>query len=99
MFFDTHSHSQFSFDGEGTTVEKSAVAAAEKGLGGICFTDHCDFYVPDMKEQFEPIRSEVFDVKAQQAEIDRVNGLISGGAFGKAFPKKFKIFKGVELGL
>ena len=98
MFFDTHSHSQFSFDGEGTTVEKSAVAA-EKGLGGICFTDHCDFYVPDMKEQFEPIRSEVFDVKAQQAEIDRVNGLISGGAFGKAFPKKFKIFKGVELGL
>lgn len=99
MFFDTHSHSQFSFDGEGTTVEKNAVAAAEKGLGGICFTDHCDFYVPDMKEQFEPLRSEVFDVKAQQAEIDRVNGLISGGAFGKAFPKKFKIFKGVELGL
>ena len=27
MFFDTHNHSQFSFDGEGTTVEKSALAA------------------------------------------------------------------------
>lgn len=31
MFFDTHNHSQFSFDGEGTTVEKSALAAVEKG--------------------------------------------------------------------
>ena len=52
MFFDTHNHSQFSFDGEGTTVEKSALAAVEKGFGGICFTDHCDFYVPKMKEEF-----------------------------------------------
>ena len=33
MFFDTHNHSQFSFDGEGTTVEKSALAAVEKGFG------------------------------------------------------------------
>ena len=27
MFFDTHNHSQFSFDGEGTTVEKSALGS------------------------------------------------------------------------
>ena len=99
MFFDTHNHSQFSFDGNGTTVEKSALAAAEKGFGGICFTDHCDFYVPPMKEQFEPIVSEVFDIEAQQAEIDRVNGLIADGALGKGIPKKFRIFKGIELGL
>ncbi len=99
MFFDTHNHSQFSFDGEGTTVEKSSLAAAKKGFGGICFTDHCDFHVPKMKEQFEPIVSEVFDVETQQAEIDRVNGLISEGAFGKEIPKKFRIFKGIELGL
>jgi histidinol-phosphatase (PHP family) len=99
MFYDTHNHSQFSFDGEKTTVEKSALAAAEKGLAGICFTDHCDFYVPPMKEQFEPIVSEVFDVEAQQAEIDRVGGLFQEGAFGKNVPRRFKIFKGVELGL
>ena len=99
MFFDTHNHSQFSFDGEGTTVEKSALAAVEKGFGGICFTDHCDFYVPKMKEEFEPIVCEVFDVDAQQAEIDRVNGLATDGAFGKSASKKFKIFKGIELGL
>ncbi len=99
MFFDTHNHSQFSFDGKNASVEKSALAAAEKGFGGICFTDHCDFYVPKMKEEFEPIVSEVFDVQAQQAEIDRVNGLIADGAFGKAASRKFKIFKGIELGL
>lgn len=80
-------------------MEKSAMAAAEKGFGGICFTDHCDFYVPKMKEEFEPIVSEVFDVEAQQAEIDRVNGLITEGAYGKAIARKFKIFKGIELGL
>ncbi len=99
MFFDTHNHSQFSFDGKGTTVEKSALAAAEKGFGGICFTDHCDFYVPKMKEEFEPIVSEVFDVEAQQAEIDRVNGLVADGTLGKTTSRKFKIFKGIELGL
>ena len=43
MFFDTHNHCQFSFDGGGTTVEKSVKAAVDKGLGGICFTDHCDY--------------------------------------------------------
>lgn len=99
MFFDTHNHSQFSFDGKETTVEKSALAAASKGFGGICFTDHCDFYVPKMKEQFEPIVSEVFDVDAQQEEIDRVNRMAADGAFGGAVPRKFRILKGIELGL
>ena len=76
MFFDTHNHSQFSFDGGATTVEQSVKAAVDKGFGGICFTDHCDYFVPKMKEEFEPIVCEVFDVKAQQAEIDRVSGLV-----------------------
>ena len=71
--FDNHNHSQFSFDGKKTTVEDSAAAAFAKGLDGICFTDHCDFYVPPMKAQFEHLVPEVFDVEAQQAEIDRVN--------------------------
>ena len=51
--FDNHNHSQFSFDGKKTTVEASALAAQQKGLGGICFSDHCDFYVPPMKAAFE----------------------------------------------
>ena len=40
VLFDTHNHSQFSFDGKRTSVEASARAAAEAGLGGICFTDN-----------------------------------------------------------
>lgn len=99
MFFDTHNHSQFSFDGEKTTVEKSVKAAVDASLGGICFTDHCDFYVPKMKEEFEPLVSEVFDVGAQQAEIDRVSAMVADGAFGRAVAKKFKVLKGIEIGL
>jgi histidinol phosphate phosphatase HisJ family len=99
MFFDTHNHSQFSFDGEHTTLEKSTASAISKGLGGITFTDHCDFYVPQMKAEFEPIRSEVFDIDAQQSEIDRVGGLVRDGAFGKSAAKKFKVFRGVEIGI
>ena len=99
MIYDTHAHSQFSFDGERTTVEKSTKAAIEKGLGGICFTDHCDFYVPPMKADFEPIVNEEFNVPAQQAEIDRVRGLILDGEYGRAAAKKFRLLKGVEIGL
>ncbi|MBR4756099.1 MAG: histidinol-phosphatase HisJ family protein [Bacteroidales bacterium] len=99
MYFDTHNHSQFSFDGKATTVEKSVKAAVDAGLGGICFTDHCDFYVPEMKGQFEPRVSEVFDVQAQQAEVDRVAAMVADGAFGRAVAKKFKVLKGIEVGL
>ena len=99
MFFDTHNHSQFSFDGGKTSVEKSVKAAIEKGLGGICFTDHCDFYVPQIPEKTGPAVAEVFDVRAQQAEIDRVGGMVAEGAFGRTAAKKFKVLKGIEIGL
>lgn len=99
MFFDTHNHSQFSFDGERTTLEESTSSAIEKGLGGICFTDHCDFYVPQMKADFEPLHNEVFDVAAQQAEADRVAEMVADGRFGRTAAKKFKVLKGIEIGL
>jgi histidinol-phosphatase (PHP family) len=89
--FDNHNHSQFSFDGKKTTIEKSALSAKNKGLGGICFSDHCDFYVPPMKAAFENLVPEYFDVPQQQAEIDRVSGLICD--------KKFNILKGIEIGM
>ena len=92
--YDNHNHSQFSFDGKKTTVDKSAAAALENGLSGICFTDHCDFYVPPMKAQFEHLVPEVFDVEAQQAEIDRVNRR-NEAVHGQGF----RIFKGIEIGL
>ncbi len=84
--FDNHNHSQFSFDGFRTTVERSALSAVGKGLRGICFSDHCDFRTPEMGG--DPLQ-EVFDVEAQQKEIDRVRELIPG----------IKILKGIEVGV
>ncbi len=85
--YDNHNHSQFSFDGWRTSVEKSAESAVRKGLSGICFTDHCDFGTPEMG--FENPLKEVFDVVAQQKEIDRVRELQPG----------INILKGIEIGV
>ena len=90
VLFDNHNHSQFSFDGKRTSVETSARAAVEAGLGGLCFTDHCDHYVPPMKEAFGDIVPEYFDVQEQQAEISRVQSLIGND---------IKILKGIEIGM
>lgn len=92
--FDNHNHSQFSFDGKKTSVEKSALSARSKGLGGICFSDHCDLYVAPMKASFENLVPEEFDIMAQQAEIDRVQTMMdSQGKDG------FRILKGIEIGM
>ena len=88
--FDNHNHSQFSFDGGRTSVEASARAAAAAGLRGICFSDHCDHYVPPMKASFEDLKPEHFYVPQQQAEIDRVQGLLGDN---------IKILKGIEIGM
>ncbi len=87
--YDNHNHSQFSFDGAAATVETSARAGISHGLSGMCFTDHCDFFVPPVKAEFEHLVPEQFDIAAQQAEIDRVR---------KHLPE-FEIFKGIEIGL
>ena len=90
VLFDNHNHSQFSFDGQRTSVEASARAALSAGLGGICFSDHCDHYVPPMKASFEDLKPEYFDVTEQQAEIGRVQDLLGEGV---------KILKGIEIGM
>ena len=90
VLFDNHNHSQFSFDGGRTSVEASARAAVAAGLGGLCFSDHCDHDVPPMKASFENVVPEYFDVAEQQAEISRVQSLIGD---------KIRIFKGIEIGM
>lgn len=102
--FDTHNHSQFSFDGKRTTVWKSASAALAHGLAGICFTDHCDFFVPPMKAEHENLVPETFDTLAQQEEISRVNRLFMTGAVShepgpERLQADFKVLSGVEIGL
>ena len=90
VLFDNHNHSQFSFDGQRTSVEASARAALSAGLGGICFSDHCDHYVPPMKASFENLTPEYFDVAEQQAEIGRVQDMLGEGV---------KILRGIEIGM
>ena len=89
VLFDNHNHSEFSFDGKRTSVEKSVLEAAAKGLGGIAFTDHCDYFVPEMKASFENLVPETFDIEAQQSEIDRVQKTVAS----------VKILKGIEIGM
>lgn len=88
--YDNHNHSQFSFDGGRTSVEKTVNSAIGKGLAGVCFTDHCDFFVPPMKAKYEEYVPEVFDVEARNAEIDKVNAKC---------PQDFHVFKGIEIGV
>lgn len=49
--FDYHMHSKVSFDGKNTALEM-ALAAKERGLKEICFTDHID-YTPEMDMVFD----------------------------------------------
>ena len=88
--FDNHNHSQFSFDGGRTSVAASARAAIAAGLDGICFSDHCDHYVPPMKSSFAEVKPEYFDVAQQQEEISRVEELLGNN---------IKILKGIEIGM
>lgn len=87
--FDNHSHCEFSFDAKKTTIEASAFAASVKGLGGICFCDHNDFYAPEYTMVRSPHATDLLDIQAQQKEIDRVQNL---------FPD-IRVLKGIELGM
>lgn len=98
VLFDNHNHSEFSFDGKRNSVESCALSALSKGLGGLAFTDHCDFFVPAMKAAYENLVPEVFDTEAQQAEIDRVSDILTEKCriSGK---EPIRILKGIEVGM
>lgn len=96
--FDNHNHSEFSFDGKRSSVESCVHSALSKGLSGIAFTDHCDFFVPEAKKHDENLVPETFDVLMQQKEIDRVQSEI-GMMDPKPGTSPFKILKGIEIGM
>lgn len=87
--YDNHNHSQFSFDGGKSSVRACADAAAAMGLGGIAFTDHCDFFVPEMKASFENLVPETFDIPLQQEEIGKIQEI----------HPEIKILRGIEIGM
>ena len=81
--WDTHMHSCFSSDST-AAQEEMIVSAMQKGLAGICFTDHLDIdYPPD---------SGLF-------LLDLPNYHASVAAYRKKYEKKIPVCFGIELGL
>lgn len=61
--FDFHMHTVVSFDGHDTGLAM-ALAAKEKGLQEICFTDHMDY------EPGDQVQTMLFDMERYSAEYD-----------------------------
>lgn len=81
--WDTHMHSQFSGDSE-APQEDMISSAIEKGLAGICFTDHLDIDYPEEPNIFL---------------LDLPNYTSSVLAYQEKYAAKLPIRLGIELGL
>lgn len=76
-------HSDFSADCS-TPMEETIESAIDKGVRGICFTEHVDFDYPDPSISFE-LDVENYEKKLQQMK--------------KHYGEKISIKKGVEIGV
>ena len=81
--WDTHMHSQFSGDSE-APQEEMISSAIEKGLAGICFTDHLDIDYPEEPNIFL---------------LDLPNYTSSVLAYQEKYAARLPIRLGIELGL
>ena len=81
--WDTHMHSQFSGDSE-APQEEMISSAIEKGLAGICFTDHLDIDYPEEPDIFL---------------LDLPNYTSSVLAYQEKYAAKLPVRLGIELGL
>lgn len=83
MLWDTHLHTHFSGDSD-AAPEDMIKAAMEKGLKGICITDHLDFDYPEEPDLF------LLDLPSSQKEISRLQ---------EKYKEIFPVHWGIELGL
>ena len=84
MLWDTHMHCKFSGDSE-AEPEAMIDAARQKGLGGICFTDHLDYDFPsDPPGLFE------LDLAQYEAEMLSLK---------EKYEATFPVYHGIELGV
>lgn len=84
MFFDSHTHTAFSFDGDpAATPRKMCEAALEKGLSGIAFTDH--FEANNVVEKCYP----AFDANAAYQSALEAKEMFKG---------RLNVSVGIELG-
>lgn len=90
-YFDNHTHSYFSADSR-MSITDAVKTASQKGLRGICLTDHLDFDAPEGVTEF------TFEVPAQQEAIDREVEYLGLNADDGPYGD-FLLLKGVEIGL
>jgi histidinol-phosphatase (PHP family) len=83
MLWDTHMHTHHSGDSD-APVEDMIRSAIDKGLAGVCFTDHFDYDYPDDPALF------LLDFDACQKEI---------ADYRIKYENRLPILWGVELGL
>lgn len=69
MYFDSHVHSNNSPDASPDTVEMLARSAMEKGLRGLCVTDHCDVNCYDQWKCGECMAGSVKDIAAAKEQF------------------------------
>lgn len=81
--FDYHVHSHFSADCH-EQMEDMVIAAIDKGISQLCFTEHIDYEYPDDSIVFD------IDFPAYTASIEQMR---------KQFGSKITILQGVEIGV
>lgn len=81
--FDFHVHSNFSNDCS-IDMESYIIPSIEKGLTGICFTDHVDIDYPNTSTSFE------LDYSKYSSEINRLKD---------KYKNKLEILTGIEFGM
>lgn len=81
ILYDMHVHSNFSVDAH-DDILTMCQAAVEKGMKGICFTDHVDFHPADKGYDY-------FDYEQFSKVIEQARG---------TFGRQLDILKGIEFG-
>ena len=81
MLYDIHMHTHFSHDSK-ADPEENCLAAIEKGLSGIAFTDHADMWYYNKRNTLEHIFSSVN----------------AAAALGEKYKGKLKVLRGIEVG-
>ncbi|MCR5520918.1 MAG: histidinol-phosphatase HisJ family protein [Lachnospiraceae bacterium] len=85
ILYDCHMHTDYSDDSE-EKMEEQVKGSIEKGLKGICITDHMDYEFPD-SEKYNLVFE--YDVDSNYKEIDELR---------IRYPH-IEIMKGIEIGL
>ena len=85
ILWDCHMHSSFSADSD-TPMEKMIQTAADKGLMGICFTEHFDPDYPDTPENLDFS----LNIPAYRQKLESLTD---------AFKNQIQVNFGIELGL